>query len=559
MVVHLSEEQRAKLVIGYQYDPNDTLRNLLRWKGTIFAFVVQKGQVWCLITFHAVLWAMYHYHTCLDEEGDPLSDCTPTKEWLDRHLYPPSLRDLAPLIGAFMFCIIFYLQSAYAVYREFYFNGISIAGAVKNAAFIVRASLQNKDARWDVVRHLVCSQRVLYWEVARRSWQWRNLPDSDPSNPGTIVEMAERELVPKGLIRREEIPVLDNWRGSLHQLFYSWAIQVFRRELLLSRNQVEEVDPLHTTDSSVMSDVDAALTLQQFSNLCCNLRDAGSKLHAMLLIPVPFPYYHLVEAMSFSVQLVMAYAFININGNLRTQPPLDGEVEEIRTSHLAILIFPLTVFVCTGITEMANKMQDPFGDDEVDFNMQALKNDLYLAAEAQCHQEYDAIPIPEEAMHAVDATLHSINGGAPMGNGNHSMGNGTPMSILPNVSRHNSLRSTATGRTHSTDRSIQKRATMSLPMVRGGLEGIIGLYDPSAALTRVGSDETTLQRLGSDDTYQGSFKQEPQSPRAVLRELSNTAGSSPARSVSKNGYLREPPTPGDNPPMTQNNQVVPFP
>lgn len=62
--------------------------------------------------------------------------------------------------------------------------------------------------RWDAVRHLVCSQRLLYWEVARRNWEFRELPESHTENPGTLQAFAEKDLKLNNLIRHEEIQVL---------------------------------------------------------------------------------------------------------------------------------------------------------------------------------------------------------------------------------------------------------------------------------------------------------------------------------------------------------------
>lgn len=45
---------------------------------------------------------------------------------------------------------------------------------------------------------------------------------------------------------------------------------------------------------------------------------------------------------------------------------------------------------------MANKMQDPFGDDDIDFNISAWTDELLVVAEAQCLQEYDAFPCMQE-------------------------------------------------------------------------------------------------------------------------------------------------------------------
>lgn len=109
--------------------------------------IIPLPQVQFLIVSHSVLWAMYHFHTCVDSDGLPIENCTPTRKILDDSFYPPSLRDVGPLTGVITFCMIFYLQSSYQVYRDFYFNGHAISGAIQNAAFIVRASLSTKTAR----------------------------------------------------------------------------------------------------------------------------------------------------------------------------------------------------------------------------------------------------------------------------------------------------------------------------------------------------------------------------------------------------------------------------
>eukprot|EP00283_Hemiselmis_rufescens_P008133 CAMPEP_0173423872 /NCGR_PEP_ID=MMETSP1357-20121228/3991_1 /TAXON_ID=77926 /ORGANISM="Hemiselmis rufescens, Strain PCC563" /LENGTH=435 /DNA_ID=CAMNT_0014387029 /DNA_START=71 /DNA_END=1374 /DNA_ORIENTATION=+ len=373
MPFSISAEEREKLVIGLQYDPNESLKNLFKWRGSIFSFVFWKLQAWFLVVVHTTLWGMYHYHKCEDSDGRLIDGCVTTRDYLNKHLYPPSLRDLAPLVGAFMFGMIFYLQSSYSVYREFYFNGHQISGSIKNATLIVRAAVTRPQDRWDVVRYLLVSQRVMYWEALSRTARWKRLPEDHPENPGSLKEFLERECHSTQLISRKEIILCIAWKGSFHQLMCSWAIQKLREVL---RGEMGE---------SKLSESDAANTIQRFMEICTNLRDFTSKLHQMLLIPVPFPYYHLIESMSFAVLLVVAFAFINLNGNLR--PPDDTILSP--QSHISVFVYPMMVFVTLGITEMANKMQDPLGTDEVDFNVNAYLTDTYVLSLAQCFQPGD--------------------------------------------------------------------------------------------------------------------------------------------------------------------------
>jgi hypothetical protein len=375
MPLILTEEHTKQLVIGLQYDANESLHNMVKWRGTIFSFVIFKSTAWVLIAIHVTFWACWHYHTCQDLEGKRIEGCTTTREFLKANFYPPSLRDLAPLIGAFTFGMIFYLQSSYVIYRDFYFNGHQIAGNVKNITILLRAVLRRKEGRWNVARHLISSQRILYWEVRKRRAEWHGDLPGEHNHPGVWNDWAPTELGNACLMTPEEMAYVGTFSGNKHMLLYSWAIEQLRDEIgapLLSNGQ---------RAAHLRSESDEAHFVTQCCNQILPMRDNTARLHQMLLVPIPFPYYHLVETMVFFVLLLMAYSFINLNGSLESISR-GGDVDA--ASHISLFVFPITVLVTNGMIEMANMMQDPLGDDIVDFNQRAYMNDLYDLAEAQC-------------------------------------------------------------------------------------------------------------------------------------------------------------------------------
>jgi len=375
MPLILKEEHTKKLVIGLQYDANESLHNMLKWRGTIFSFVITKPTAWVLIVIHVIFWSTWHYHTCLDADGMRIENCTSTREFLKRNMYPPSLRDLAPLIGAFTFGMIFYLQSSYVIYRDFYFNGHQIAGNAKNITIVLRAVLRRKEARWNVARHLVSSQRILYWEVQKRRAEWHGDLPGERNHPGGWNDWAPRVLGDASLMTPQEMDYVGKFAGNKHMLLYSWAIEQLRDEVaapLLSSGQ---------RACTLRSENDESHFITQCCNQILPMRDNTARLHQMLLVPIPFPYYHLVETMVFFVLLLMSYSFINLNGSLESAAT-GGSLDA--ASHVSLFVFPVTVLVTNGMIEMANMMQDPLGDDIVDFNQKAYTDDLYELCEAQC-------------------------------------------------------------------------------------------------------------------------------------------------------------------------------
>mmetsp|Transcript_8186 Transcript_8186/g.19073 ORF Transcript_8186/g.19073 Transcript_8186/m.19073 type:complete len:283 (+) Transcript_8186:112-960(+) len=281
MPLILTAEHKKQLVVGLQYDANEPLHNMLKWTGTIFSFVINKPTAWILNVIHIVIWCVWNYHTCLDASGERIEGCTPAKEFLKTYMYPPSMRDLAPLIGAFTFGMVFYLQSSYNIYREFYFNGHQIAGGIKNISVLVRSLFKRREARWNVCRHLVSSQHLVYHEVNKRRAEWHGSKPGDEDHPGGWDAFAGK-MMDLYTMTPEERDVLKRWRGNRHMLLYSWALEAFREEL--------GAHPLPTGEKavSVRGPSDEAHMATQLTTQLLNLRDNSSRLHQMLLAPIPF-------------------------------------------------------------------------------------------------------------------------------------------------------------------------------------------------------------------------------------------------------------------------------
>ena len=82
------------------------------------------------------------------------------------------------------------------------------------------------------------------------------------------------------------------------------------------------------------------------------MREAMMTIRSKLYMPVPLPYYHVLNVL------------LNINFAIFTYVMLGVE------SNLTPIILTVIIIVTVGMREVAATLSNPFGDDDVDFPVQ---------------------------------------------------------------------------------------------------------------------------------------------------------------------------------------------
>lgn len=100
------------------------------------------------------------------------------------------------------------------------------------------------------------------------------------------------------------------------------------------------------------------------------IRKEQQELMDIMNLPIPFQYYHLLNAMVFMNLVLWGYTMA------------------ISMSLWASVIYFLSSLIFMGMMDLGNQLSDPFGEDEVDFPLQAWLTDLLVCSEVLLKGSY---------------------------------------------------------------------------------------------------------------------------------------------------------------------------
>ena len=104
---------------------------------------------------------------------------------------------------------------------------------------------------------------------------------------------------------------------------------------------------------------------------------------------MPFPYFHAVKVMLMATLILVGYSLINL---LEDSPPL-----------FTIVCFCIFSVIQLGLQEIAAAMSDPFGDDDIDFDIEGLLSSAYNNAISFLREEKPecADTVPDEIVNVL--------------------------------------------------------------------------------------------------------------------------------------------------------------
>ena len=158
------------------------------------------------------------------------------------------------------------------------------------------------------------------------------------------------QLEVMGLLRPQEKTYLSQLEDPQHtiQLLY-WASDVVRQGM-------EERKTLNAL--KFVADPMLDLSFEQ--------QDLG----AVMQLPIPFPYYHLLNVMVLMNLVLWGYAMA------------------ISQSIFGTLIYIMASIIFLGMMKLGNQLADPFGDDEVDFPLGDWVDDLLVTSKIVLNGDY---------------------------------------------------------------------------------------------------------------------------------------------------------------------------
>eukprot|EP00747_Dinoflagellata_sp_TGD_P187558 gnl/TRDRNA2_/TRDRNA2_45280_c0_seq1.p1 gnl/TRDRNA2_/TRDRNA2_45280_c0~~gnl/TRDRNA2_/TRDRNA2_45280_c0_seq1.p1 ORF type:complete len:611 (-),score=127.91 gnl/TRDRNA2_/TRDRNA2_45280_c0_seq1:29-1861(-) len=286
------------------YDPQEPIFcSLFRWKNTTFRVVLTKPEFWAYMGIHLFQVTAIQY---LDLELDV--------KW-----------EAASMLQFFMtFVLTFYNEHCYERYTKFYMACMDMMDCSMLFAQELTISMQYEQ----VERHRLAAQRYILTAVYLF---YMSLTGGMP------MGMEWKEVKRKGLLTKGEEQMLHDYPGGRVTLILtSWALQTISDALTS--------DPFWHERAMQIAHV--------HNRINAHVRGMVKAVHRigfLLALPIPYPYFHLMNVIMVLNFLIMSMALASFKTYATVVP-----------YGFALLIFMV-------LRELAIALSDPFGQDDVDF------------------------------------------------------------------------------------------------------------------------------------------------------------------------------------------------
>jgi len=330
------------------YDPNEMqLSFIFRWRGTIFPLVLADPLFWVLITFHTSL--LFYQHWSIENGQDGL----PALEW----------EASTVVMGLLTFFLVFYSNHCYERYLTLHKHSTTIGRSVYQWSQLVQLYFSHLSPahRWNVMRKFLGAMQTHYAYVRREGDDFG------------ISDDEWRAMRRARIFTKEEVAVLSEHTGFRPLLATTWALNEVKLAILSAETDEAKRSAVSGGAMKVLTSMPQISVFNEFLHTARILVDHASDSMEVLRQPVPFPYFHIVKLLLLIAMLILSYALIVLEGPT-------GAV-------LSLAIYFVSCVVMLGVQEIAIGMSDPFGLDDVDFDIDGFLKHSYESAVAQLQDE----------------------------------------------------------------------------------------------------------------------------------------------------------------------------
>ncbi len=355
------QRQISKKKSRYAFTLDKPLKTLFcTWKQTVLPSTCKRVEVWFWTMVHVGLFILIHMHEWLGKpgEGDDKKD-TMVVEYIEYFLktyIPISLSSVGISSGFMALLLVFFNSQCYSRFMAYYSACTGMGGAIQELCFLLTSQLGELQADvWDASRFAVGSVMVTYLkvtdlddgkEMAIDADDWNRLTSSEESWLGKDVGTGSPKMPP--ILAQEEVDILKKCPGKETQVLMMWCMGVLHR---------------------AYNDVGLAGSPQAAAAEDCvlRLRRSVAFIPNMINQPVPLPYYHALVMLMQINYLLYSVAFLSID------------------SYFTPLAVFLIIVVSTGVRELSSALANPFGEDEVDFNVPNYMHSLRALVSFMAH------------------------------------------------------------------------------------------------------------------------------------------------------------------------------
>ena len=416
------------------YDPEASFcATVLRCKGSVLPIVYRQPLFWFLVFVHVGLLVIDRYILVVEEVIDPNAPPRPAgASWKlspDSALPQISWSAVSTLTALLTLFIVFFGTQAYDRLRHFYLQCVGLSGIVMNWTTLVRNNVPRYDdddgkLHWQLVRLLLASQQVLFFTI-------------EASSSGRTIDQTESSLlIDGGLLQQIELDRLKAYKGYTPYLPLVWALRELHAALVAHGGG--------TLDHELVA------LEGEFRQLAFDFRGCCGQISNWLVQPVPFPYFQMLTLLLLTDLLAISYGLVLLRFNtgltaliyviiitmflglkgvavqMAVRAPHPARKRLITGPSRCRQPMPLPPRVnekwrgVWGDDEaptppdhaLASRLQNPFGDDSLDFNVQKMLEDTVANARSMLDDQWnpqctDLVPVANRP-----ASIHVAGMGA---------------------------------------------------------------------------------------------------------------------------------------------------
>lgn len=335
----------------------------LRWKHTVLPMVAKDPVFWLLMGVHMYI---LQKQKALIEEGSSL----PALDW----------KASSMLWSLLTFFVVFYGGHCYARFYTFYGACTGLGGVLGEFAYLIRSHFDASPAlvKWNMLRLMLGGMEI----------QLASLGGTDSGGSKGLSDSEWDRIHKHGFLSRSEIASLQKYKGSKPFLPAVWALTEVRCALKAKLSKTPPSAPSKAVpalpesplDSSkspgkkaaaaAESDAEATLlmtpaamaVLNDFEQAVLKFKSNCGQATNLLKMPVPFAYFHVLKLLLIISLVLTSYALV--------------ELEHAQVL-MSMIVFTIITVIMIGLQAVAVAMSDPFGDDDIDFDLEAFLKGAY--------------------------------------------------------------------------------------------------------------------------------------------------------------------------------------
>ena len=340
---------------------------VFRWRHTVLPMVIKDPVFWFLQAWH-VYWLEAEHNALAHSDGG-----LPNLDW----------RVATMAMSLLTFFVVFYGGNCYNRFYQLHANCCGIGGCMAEWSFLIKLHFDSFPAtiKWNMMRLMLAGMHIHYAKLCGES----AFEEKD------ISEAEWRAVQRNNFLSAEEVRSVRKYRGAKHFLPAIWALAEVRsalkvklkpkpvgaKELPVSPlNPEREPDKspkkpsaaqVHEGESALLHTPAAMAMFAEFQQVALKFRgNCGSNTN-LLNMPVPFAYFHILKFMLLIALMLSSISIVEV---------------EKEQYFISIVAFALTSMILIGLQAVAVAMSDPFGDDDLDFDVEGLMKSAYENAVA---------------------------------------------------------------------------------------------------------------------------------------------------------------------------------